>query len=325
MLRTFLTERWGLRYPILNASMTPAAGGALARAVSDAGGLGMIGVDETWTADDLRVNVASAREGNPSRRFGIGFFGWALEATPQLLDVAIDERPSLISISFLDVTPYAGRVHAAGIPLASQVQSGEDARRALDAGVDLLVAQGTEAGGHTGDVSTLTMLQVALAISTVPVLAAGGIATPAALAAVLAAGAEGAWIGTPFLLADEANVPDAARERIRAARETDTVLTTLFDRMQGYPWPARFRGRALRNAFTDRWHGREDEAIADDAARSAFAAAKRAGDYGVANIYAGQSVGLLRERRPAAEIVTILGEGAERVVRERCAALLGER
>src|SRR6202022_2036657 len=100
-------------------------------------------------------------------------------------------------------------------------------------------AQGTEAGGHTGDVSTLTMLQIALVLSNRPVLAAGGIATPQGLAAVLAAGAAGAWVGTPFLLAREANVPDAARERMLASDETQTVLTALFDRMQGYPWPAR--------------------------------------------------------------------------------------
>ncbi len=322
MLKTFLTERWGLRYPILNASMTPAAGGALARAVSDAGGLGMIGVNETWTVGDVEAHCAVARAGNPARRFGIGFFGWGLERQPELLAAALAQMPFLISISFVDAAPYATCVHEAGIALAAQVQSRADAELALRAGVDVLIAQGTEAGGHTGDVSTLMMLQIALDLTDKPVLAAGGIATPAGLAAVLAAGASGAWVGTPFLLAHEANVTDAARARIAAARETETILTNLFDRVQEFPWPARFGGRALRNNFTDRWHGRDDELLNDPAALAAFHAAKRENDYDLANIYAGQSAGLVDRIVSAADVVHALGDGAERHLRRRARELL---
>ncbi len=322
MIETFLTRQWGLRYPILNASMTPAARGRLARAVSDAGGLGTIGVNEDWTPADIERECAVAREGNAARRFGIGLFGWALEARPELLDAAIAQQPFLISISFLDIAPYAERVHDAGIALAAQVQSRRDAEAALRGGVDVLVAQGTEAGGHTGDVSTLMMLQVALAMTDKPVLAAGGIASASGLAAVLAAGAAGAWVGTPFLLADEANVSDAARERILASDETQTVLTSLFDRLQGFPWPARFRGRALQNEMTRRYHGHEDEAIADEAALAQFREAKRRDDFTLANVYAGQSVGLLDARSSAQHIVEELGEGAERLLRRRLAELL---
>ncbi|MEA2666453.1 MAG: nitronate monooxygenase [Candidatus Eremiobacteraeota bacterium] len=324
MITTFLTREWGLRHPILNASMTPAATGRLARAVSDAGGLGMLGVNEDWNPADLARECAAAREGDPGRRFGIGFIGWALQANPALLDAAIAERPFLISISFVDPAPYAAAIHAAGIRLSAQVQSRADAELALAAGVDLLVAQGTEAGGHTGDVSTLLMLQIALGLSSVPVIAAGGIATPAGLAAVLAAGAEGAWVGTPFLLAPEASVPDGARARIAAARETDTVLTSLYDRLQGYPWPERFRGRALRNDFTGRWHGKEDAALADPAVAAEFAQAKRDGRYEVANVYAGQSSGLISRGIPAAEIVASLSTGAEAILRERFGTLLAD-
>jgi len=322
MLKTFLTQAWGLRYPILNASMTPAAAGNLARAVTDAGGLGMIGVNETWTPADIERECAVAREGDQQRRFGIGLFGWALEARPELLDSAIAQKPFLISISFLDLAPYAQRVHDAGISLAAQVQSRRDAQAALRNGVDVLIAQGTEAGGHTGDVSTLLMLQIALELTEKPVLAAGGIATARGLAAVLAAGAAGAWIGTPFLLADEAAVSDAARERILAADETQTVLTSLFDRLQGFPWPARFRGRALANEMTRAYHGREDEALADSTALAQFREAKQSGNFALANIYAGQSAGLLTSRYPARQIVEKLGEGAERVLRGRFSELL---
>ncbi|MEO7039938.1 MAG: nitronate monooxygenase [Candidatus Elarobacter sp.] len=322
MIKTLLTQSWGCTYPIVNASMTPAAGGLLARAVSEAGGFGMIGVNETWVGEDIRRECAIARTHDPSLRFGIGFFGWALERTPELLDVAIAQRPFLISISFLDVAPYEAKVHAAGIVLAAQVQTRRDAQAALHAGVDVLIAQGTEAGGHTGDVSTLTMLQIALTISEKPVLAAGGIATPQGLAAVLAAGAAGAWIGTPFLVTREANVTDAARERILAADETQTVLTTLFDALQAFPWPERFKGRALRNDLTDRWHGREAAALADPEVIASLQAAKATNDFRIANIYAGQSAGLLSASCSAAEVVTSLGMGAERVLRESYARLL---
>lgn len=322
MLSTALTERFGLRYPILNASMTPAAVGTLAHAVTEAGGFGMLGVNESWTRADVRRECAAAR-GVSGSRFGIGFFGWLLERSPELLETALAEEPFLVCISFVDVTPHVRDIRAAGSLLAAQVQSRADTERALRAGVDLIIAQGTEAGGHTGDVSTLTMLQVALALAgDTPVLAAGGVATPAGLAAVLAAGCDGAWIGTPFLLAHEANVPASARARIAAAEETATVLTSLFDRLQDLPWPARFRGRALQNAFTERWHGRENEAAQDCAALEAFAEAKRIGDYDVANVYAGQSAGLVSQLRSAGDIVRALGDGAERLLRERCARML---
>ncbi len=127
MLNTYLTSQWGLRYPILNASMTPAAEGKLARAVTDAGGFGMIGVNETWTCEDIDRECAVAREGNEKRLFGIGLFGWALEAHPEVLERAIAQSRHFISISFLDVAPYAARVHDAGIYLGVKVQSRRDA------------------------------------------------------------------------------------------------------------------------------------------------------------------------------------------------------
>lgn len=322
MLKTPLTERWGLRYPIVNAPMTPAAGGTLARAVSDAGGLGMMGVSETWTAADIELHCRTARADDPGRKFGIGFIGWAIERHPELLDAAITQCPHLISISFVDAAPYASTIHANGILLAAQVQSRADAELALRAGADVLVAQGTEAGGHTGDVSTLLILQIVLGLTDRPVLAAGGIATAAGLAAVLAAGAAGAWIGTPFLLAAEADVSDTVRARVSAADETQTILTGLFDNLQSLPWPKRFRGRVLRNEFAARWHGREAEAADDPALLAAFREAKRTGNFDIAHIPAGQSAGLVAGAVTAALLVAGLGDGAERLLRQRFAALL---
>lgn len=310
--RTRLCDLLDIDVPLLNAPMTPQAGGALARAVAEAGAFGMLGFDEDESDAEIAAQLALLAVA-PRPRFGIGLAAWVLERSPHLLATAIAAKPGLISISFGDPAPYAKRVRDAGILLASQVQSRARAQQALDAGVDILVAQGTEAGGHTGAVGTLPLLQIVLDMTDRPVLAAGGIATGRGFAAVIAAGAAGAWVGTPFLLATESRSTAQARERILAADETQTVLTGLFDRLQNKPWPAEFRGRALRNAFETEWHGRED--ALDDAARARFQTAKIARDLDVAHVYAGESVGLLRAERSAGEIVRTLANDAAACLR----------
>jgi nitronate monooxygenase len=309
---TRLCDLLGIDIPLLNAPMTPQAGGALARAVSEAGAFGMLGFDEDETEAEIAAQLAILTAA-PRANFGIGLAAWVLKRTPQLLDLAIAAKPRLVSISFGDPGPHAQRVHDAGILLGAQVQSRARAQQALDAGVDILVAQGTEAGGHTGAVGTLPLLQLVLDMTDRPVLAAGGIATGRGFAAVVAAGAAGAWVGTPFLLATESRSTPQARERIVAADETQTVLTSLFDRLQNKPWPVEFRGRAIRNAFEDEWHGREDQL--DERARARFQAAKSARDLDVAHVYAGESVGMLHGERTAREIVRTLASDAADALR----------
>lgn len=301
-MRTALTRMLDVRFPVLNAPMTPHAGGALARAVSDAGAFGMLGFDEGESPESVANELALLRRDALPVRFGIGLVRWVLDERPELVDLAIAAKPAFVSISFGDPGPYVRRFHDAGILVGSQVQSRAWAQVALDAGVDVLTAQGTEAGGHTGAVGTLPLVQIVLEMAgDVPVIAAGGIATGRGLAAVLAAGAAGAWIGTPFLVAREARSNDVARERLVRSDETQTVLTSAFDRVQQKNWPAEFRGRALRNTFTDRFHERESEISAD--ARATFEAARARKDYDVAHLYAGQTVGLVAQIEPAAAIV----------------------
>lgn len=321
-LRTALNDLLDVRIPLLNAPMTPQAGGALARAVSDAGAFGMLGFDEDEDDDAIRAQI-SMLQGANIRPFGIGLVAWVLERRPALLDIAIAAKPRLVSISFGNPAPYVPALHAAGIFVASQVQSRRWAEIALDARVDLLVVQGSEAGGHTGSVATLPLLQIVAEMTQTPIVAAGGIATGAGLAAVIAGGAVGGWVGTPFLLAAEARSNPQARERIAASRETDTVLTSVYDRVQSKPWPAEFRGRALRNAFVDRWHGHEDELTLSTEARANFANAKARKDYTTANLYAGQSVGMIHRVRSAAEIVADIESGAIEYFR-RCASYVIE-
>src|SRR5579862_5338418 len=319
-LSTDLSRLLGIDVPLVLAPMTPQAGGELARAVSDAGAFGMLGFDEDEDESAIRDQIAILQRDRP-RAFGIGLASWVLERRPQLLDLALSARPALVSISFGDPNPYVAALHDANILVASQVQSRAWAAKAIDAGVDVIVAQGTEAGGHTGSVATLPLLQIVLEMTDKPVVAAGGIATGRGFAAVLAAGAAGAWIGTPFLLARESRSNAQAQERIAASDETQTVYTHVYDRAQNKPWPQEFAGRALRNAFVERWHGREDELAATPEAVAEFVRAKAARDYSRANIYAGQSVGMVDRMRPAVEIVTELERGAIARLRA-CAAML---
>jgi nitronate monooxygenase len=319
LLRTPLTDLLGISLPLVGAPMAGVGHGRLAQAVSAAGALGMIGVGSTTPADFVSTESAVASDGG-RLPFGVGLMAWALPERPELFDAVLAARPRLVSVSFGDPAPYVDRLRDAGIVVASQVQDVASARVAVEAGIDLLVAQGTEAGGHTGRVGTLPLLQLVLDAVAAPVVAAGGIATPRGVAAALAAGACGVWVGTALIAAPESAHSDAARARIIAADETQTVHTYAFDRTLGIPWPPDFPGRALSNEFTRRWHGHEEALDAD--ARQALSSARNADDYDVAYIYAGQAVGAVREVRPAGDVVRDLCDGAERLLRQRAADLL---
>lgn len=312
MISTPLTQSWGLRYPLVQAPMTGAGDGRLAGAISAAGALGMIGVSNATTTAWIAEQAALARPHGP---FGIGLMVWVLEHRPELLDAALAERPLAVALTFGDPAPYVERAHAVGVRVVSQVQSAAIARQAIRAGVDVIVAQGRDAGGHTGSIGTLPLLQIVLEIGDeagVPVLAAGGLATGRGIAGVLAMGAAGAWLGTRFAASAEASWPDAAKQAVLQADETQTIHTHVFDIVQEVPWPDEFRGRALQNTFTERWHGRESALQAQLAeVRQSFEAARRRGDYTEAHVYAGQAVGLIHDLPPAGDLVRRLMAEAE--------------
>lgn len=294
--------------------MAGVAGGAMARAVSQAGGLGMIGVSGRHTAEFVTEQCALAADGG--QPYGVGLMIWTLGASPDLFEATLAARPALVSMSFGDPAPYVGRLHDAGIAVVAQVNTVADARRALDAGVDLLAAQGTEAGGHTGQRALLPLLQEVLTLGDVPVLAAGGIATGRAMAGALVAGAAGVWVGTALLACTEGLNRAAARQRILTASGDETVLTRAFDVAEGIAWPERWPGRALVNDFSKVWHGREEELVGDDAARGLVVEGRRTGDPAHAPLYAGEAVGLVTAERSATDVVRELDADAERALRE---------
>jgi nitronate monooxygenase len=320
MIKTALTRWFDLEVPVFGAPMAGVAGGELARAVSLGGGLGMIGVGGDATPEWIAAEALIPAGADVS--YGIGLITWVLERRPELLTAVIAAEPVLVSVSFGDPGPFVGPLHDAGIAVATAVNSLADLDRAHAAGADVIVAQGTEAGGHTGQRATLPLLQEVLAATDRPVLAAGGIATGAGLAAVLVAGAAGAWIGTPLLSAREATNSAAARARVRGASGDRTVLTSAFDIAQGLPWPARWPGRALVNEFSETWHGREDELRGDTVAAELVRRARAEGDLENSPVYAGESVGLVTAEESATDVVRRLAADARKAL-ERAPRLLG--
>jgi nitronate monooxygenase len=247
--------------------------------------------------------------------FGIGLVDWVIRKEPELFDAALAARPVLVSVSFGTDLSWARRVRDAGIASATQVYNSAEAQRAQDAGIDLLVARGCEGGGH-GDatIGTLPLLDAVLDVVSVPVLAAGGIASPRSLAAVLAAGASGAWLGTVLSASPEALTSDASRRALVAARETDTTSTRVFDIVRGLPWSKRFPSRVLRNDFVARWSGHEDALADNPDALDELAAAIAADDRGTAPVDAGQGVGMVTGVAPVGLVIERLCAGAEKLL-----------
>ena len=312
-LQTRISTLLQIEHPILLAPMDLVAGGKLASAVSQAGGLGLIGGgygDGPWLAQEFQT------AGNA--RVGCGFITWSLERKPELLDIALAHSPCAIMLSFGDPTPFASKIQAAGSKLICQIQTLAQARTAANVGADILVAQGTEAGGHGMTRSTLTLVpEVVDAFPDIPVVAAGGIADGRGLAAVMMLGAEGVLMGTRFYATQEAKADPVAKQRVVDATGDDTVRSVVFDISRQNIWPEPYTGRVIRNAHSERWLGREAELKEhmDEEARH-YREARERGDFSIAAVVAGESAGLIHDLPSAAEIV-------ERVVRNAEALLAG--
>jgi nitronate monooxygenase len=315
-LPTRLTDLFGIEQPIMLAPMALVSGGRLAAAVTRAGGLGLIGggyPDAEW----LQTQIDRAE----GARVGYGFITWSLARNPGVLDVALERGPAAVMLSFGELQPFADRIHAAGVPLIAQVQNLDQTRRALDAGAEVIVAQGGEAGGHGMSVrSTFTLVPevvdfVADRSATTLVAAAGGVGDGRGLAAALALGADGAVVGTRFWATPEALVSPKAQRRAVAAGGDDTVRTRVYDVVRRLDWPTGYTVRALNNAFLDTWHGNEADLSARLAeAIGAYEKAVAAEDFDTAAILTGEAVGRIREVRPAAEIVAEMVGDAKRIL-----------
>jgi len=312
-MMTDLSARFGLSHPIMLAPMGGVSGGALAAEVSNAGGLGMVGGgygDIRWMKRELDLAVARTR-----RPWGVGLITW--KATREAVDLALSYEPRAFFFSFGDASAYADSVKARGCALVCQVQDLGGAREAKAMGADFIVAQGAEAGGHGAVRATLPLVPAVIdAVAPVPVLAAGGIGDGRGLAAALALGACGAVIGTRYCATHEALMHPLAVRRLVEANGEHTQRTRVFDIARGYDWPPPFTGRALRNRFTERWHGREQALVADTAATEAYRQAQQYGNFDEALVWGGEVVDLITGIEHAGTLTENIGrDAAERLRR----------
>jgi nitronate monooxygenase len=309
-----------LRYPVMSAPMALHSGGALAGAVSEAGGLGSFGAMHPEKGPDWTREQIAAIRVQTERAFAVGFITPFLPHIESTFEAALTERPPVMAFSFADPRPWSDRAKEFGAQVMCQVQDFESADAAVDAGADILVAQGNEAGGHTGTMGLLPFLAALVGrYPDVPVLAAGGIADGRTLAAALTAGADGVWMGTAFLATPEAvEVPDNYKERIVASDGTDTVYTSVYDIASGLPWPDGIGDRVRRTKFTDEWHDREAELRE----RRDEIALPDESDPEIGPVRYGPAARFVDAVAPAAEVLRTVCDDAEQIMRTRPPSLL---
>ena len=314
-IKTRVTERFGIRHPILCAPMALIAGGELAAAVTQAGGLGIAGggyAGALGGEPDLDAELLRAKGG----KFGVGFITWALERSPKSLTAALKHAPFCVFLSFGDARPFAKEIRAAGALLICQVQFLAQIEMALEAGAAAIVAQGAEAGGHGASRATLPFVPEAAdylkknSPETV-LLASGGIADGRGLAAALMLGADGVVMGTRFWAAAEAMTPKSHTDKAIAATGDGTVRTRALDALRGTPWPREYSFRFLKNKFSAEWAEREREAFgAYGTLAEKYAEARAKNDLDTLAVVGGEAVGLVTDRPSADAIVKGIVEQA---------------
>jgi NAD(P)H-dependent flavin oxidoreductase YrpB (nitropropane dioxygenase family) len=298
MIRTPLTERLGITYPIIQAGMGGVARAELVAAVSNAGGLGVIGAGFMSPAQ-LREEIRKVKD-LTDKPFGVDLLlarDWP--GQEEMIEVIIEERVPVFASGLGNPAPYVEALHQAGITVMAVVGTVRHARRVVEGGTDIVVAQGTEGGGHTGRIATLALVpQVVDAVAPTPVVAAGGIADGRVLVAALCLGAVGVWVGTAFLVSEEAHLDPDLKRRILEASEEDTRVTRIYTGKTA---------RVINNPLLEEWErrGLPTHPIPYQGGFMAqfLAAARDAGRKELLMNAAGQVCGMLRQVRPAREIV----------------------
>jgi nitronate monooxygenase/enoyl-[acyl-carrier protein] reductase II len=301
MLRTPVCEILGIEVPIVQAAIAPFTSAELVAAVCNAGGLGSIGT-ALRSVDEVRDDILRVRELTHGA-FAVNFTLATFD--PETFTAILGDRPSAVSLALGDPGDLVQRAHDAGCKVIHQVHTVAQARQAAERGVDVIIAQGGEAGGFGGTVAALPLIpQVVDAVRPIPVLAAGGIADGRGLAAALVLGAQGVNIGTRFLASTEAPIPAAWKEQLVSARSEDAIKVEVVNDISPTRPPYDVSPRSLRSPFIDRWEPHRDEARRQ--AGRLFPELQQAAKEGRLHEYlplAGQTAGLIREVLPAGEIV----------------------
>ena len=314
-MRTRFCELVGVEHPVALGGMAGVAAQRLVAAVSNAGGLGTLGC-ANQPPDWITTAARAVREGT-ERPFALNLLLFL--ADEGAIRAVLDARPPVFSTSWPradhDLRALFARAHDAGSKVMHMASTVSEARRAAEAGADVVVAQGSEGGGHVGLIGSIVLVpMVVRAVAPVPVLAAGGIATGEGLAAALALGAEGVLLGTRFLATEESPLPAAFQRAILASDGHDTLLTEIPDVARGRVWPGAF-SRVARNRFVERWAGREGELRARQGeAAAGLQRAVAEGNAEEAALFMGQDAGLIDSIEPAGEIVRKIVREAEEIL-----------
>ncbi len=324
-LATDFTRLVGIDLPIVQAPVGSATTPELAAAVSNAGGLGMLSI--TWRSPNEARDLIQQTKALTDKPFGINLvLAWD---PAERLTIALEEGVGVVSFFWGDPAPWVEQIHAAGAVLIHTAGTAAAAISARNAGADVIAAQGLEAGGHVeGQTSIMALLpEMVDAVAPVPVLAAGGIGDGRGLAAALCLGASGVWMGTRFLLSTEADAHTDYQQRLLEAGASDTVHTTLF---RG-GWPQNAALRTLPNKSLQLWEeagrpepgrgpgesdviGHTNKGLPIMRYHDDFPGTGTTGDLESMVLYAGESVGVMHEILPAAEIVRSVAEQAASVL-----------
>ena len=315
MIKTALTDLLDIKHPILNAPMASSATAELAGAVSAAGGFGMLGMGNTVPDPEwLALEIKRVRE-ITNKPFGVGFIT-SVPGIEKLVEVAIEAKVDLIGHSFSDPSPFMSDAKKAGIKVVAQVQTVEQAVQARDAGVDLVVAQGTDGGGHTGYIGTISIVPAVVdACPEIPVIAAGGIVDGRGIAAALVLGASGVWIGSRFVASKEWAGAEWSKEALMSAGTDDTVITRSYDLAMDAPFPSDIGHRVLSNAFTDRWHENYQELLDNkEDIKTDLALATQNADLNIAPVSAGSGSGPIKSIEKVSDIMQTLMSDTEAIL-----------
>jgi len=317
MLHTPVCDLLGVEHPVALGGMGSVHSPPLVAAVSNAGGFGAMGC-HYLDAERIRVSVAAVRE-RTNKPFALNFLIFDIEEEP--FAAALATRPSAVAFAWprpdQDIKVYVTRAHDAGAKVTFMAGGVPEAERAAEAGADVIIAQGSEGGGHVGWQASLALVPMVVdAVAPIPVLAAGGIADGRGLAAALSLGASGVSMGTRFTATRESLWDQAMKDKAVAAGGDETAQTRVFDIVRGAAWPAIYPGRALRNDFFAQWHGKEEALESQQKQAEAGYLASPANDFGQRVVWAGESVDLVRDIPGAREVI-------ERIVDEAAAVLKG--
>ena len=323
MLRTRICALLGIEHPIVLGGMGGGTSPELVAAVSTAGGLGVLGATRQ-NPEELARDAAAIRAAT-ARPFGLNLL--LFMERPGQYDALLAARPKVISTAWAaleqDLAGYVARAHAVGALAMHMISTVAEAKVAARAGMDIIVAQGTEGGGHIGLMGTMPLVpMVVSAVAPIPVLAAGGVADGRGLAAALALGADGVLLGTRFLATDEAPIAKGFKQAILDSDGHDTLVTDIPDVASGNTWPGAYV-RVRRNRFIEEWMGRDNELRRRRVEVSAqIRQAAQAGDPDRGAVMIGQTAGLIDRIEPAGDLVRQISRDAEAILRERLPKLL---